>query len=478
MDIANIAASIAGADGLLPDDASVVSELVRLWSAKRPRNDLRDCYYLGHVPIKDLGIAIPPKVAAKLRTRVDWPRKAVTALTNRSVFDGFTSADKAVQGELARVVDANDLRALYRRNVVGELKHCCGFWTVVEGGDDTPVVSAYPATFACALWDDTLKAIRAGLVVVESKAQPITGKRAATRVDVYTADAVISIRRRWGFRWSAEYTPHSMGRPLMEPMPYEPTLERPFGHSRITRTVMSLTDDAIRQRARMEVAAEAAALPQMWLLGTAKRMIDDAARYEASMGTINEITKDLDGDAPTVWQSAQLSMQPHTDYFRLLATQFSSATNVPLAELGVTTDNPTSAEAIYAAKEPLIVDAQNLNRGNEVALRNVALMCLAHMRGTDFATQRDAGASISVHWPDPAYPSVGSMSDAILKMVQAIPTLADSEVILERLTFSSEEIDRIQSDRTTAQANAAVASLLAPKKDAPGEQATGGHTTR
>lgn len=469
MDLKPLTKDISRAAGLLPEDAAIVVELVELWSRKRERNLLRDRYYLGHVPIKDLGIAIPPEVAQKLRTRVDWPRKAVIALANRSVFDGFTAADEGVQAELARVVDANDMRSLYRRNLVGALKHCCGFWTVTAGDGGMPVVSAYPATAACALWDDALKSIRAGLVVVESKGRSGTDEREPVRVDVYTADAVITIRRRWVGRWKADYAYHSMGRPLMEPMPYDPTLERPFGHSRITRTVMSLTDDAIRQRARMEVAAEAAALPQMWLLGTAARMTNDGNKYDASMGAINEITKDEEGDAPTVWQSTQLSMQPHTDYFRALACQFSSATNVPLAELGVTTDNPSSAEAIYAAKEPLVVDAQNLNATNEIALRNVALMCLASMRDTDFAAQRDAGHSISVHWPDPAYPSVGSMSDAVVKMVTAIPSLADSEVILERLTFSAEEIERIQGDRKKSQANAAVASLLAPKKDEDGD---------
>lgn len=469
MGIERLSAAIARADGLSPDDAATVAELVKLWAEKKGRNELRDSYYLGHVPIKDLGIAIPPEVARKLRTRVDWPRKAVLALANRSVFDGFVSDDAVVKADLARVAAANDMRSLYRRNLVGELKHCCGFWTVTEGDGGEPVVSAYPATAACALWDDELKSVRAGLVVVESKRRAGSDERTPTQVDVYTADAVISIRRTWAWRWKAEYAYHSMGRPLMEPMPYEPTLERPFGHSRITRTVMSLTDDAIRQRARMEVAAEAAALPQMWLLGTASKMTNDGNRYDASMGAINEITKDKDGDSPTVWQSTQLSMQPHTEYIRLLATQFSSATNVPLAELGVTTDNPSSAEAIYAAKEPLIVDAQNLNKGNEVALKNVALMCLAFLRDTDFAAQRDAGLSISVHWPDPAYPSVGSMADAVVKIATAIPAIAESEVILERLTFSAEEIERINRDRKEVQANAAVMSLLAPRKADDGD---------
>lgn len=468
MNLESVASGIARAEGLRPDDADTVAELVKLWGSKRERNLLRDDYYLGHVPIKDLGIAIPPNVAKKLRTRVDWPRKAVLALANRSVFDGFTASDEEVKADLARVVEANDLRSLYKRSLVGELKHCCGFWTVTEGDGEVPVVSAYPATAACALWDDARKSIRAGLVVVESRKLRFSDARRPTRADLYVSDAVVSLRRSAFGGWRAEYSFHSMGRPLMEPMPYEPTLERPFGHSRITRTVMSLTDDAIRQRARMEVAAEAAALPQIWLLGTAMKMIDDGKRYDASMGAINEITKDEDGESPTVWQSTQLSMQPHTEYFAALAKQFSSATNVPLAELGVTTDNPSSAEAIYAAKEPLIVDAQNLNATNEAALRNVALMCLAVMRGTDFDAQRDAGAAISVHWPDPAYPSVGSMSDAVIKMVQAIPSLASSEVILERLTFSSEEIDRIKSDAMQAQASAAVASLIAPRKEQAG----------
>lgn len=223
----------------------------------------------------------------------------------------------------------------------------------------------------------------------------------------------------------------------------------------------------------MEVAAESAALPQMWLLGTAARTIGEGLRYDASMGAVNEVLKDEDGDSPTVWQSAQLSMQPHADYWRALACQFSSETNVPLSELGVTTDNPSSAEAIYAAKEPLVVDAQNLNATNEIALRNVALMCLAQLHGTSFAEERDAGHGISVHWPSPAYPSIGSMSDAVLKIVQAIPSLADSDVMLERLTFSEEEIGRINSDRRRSQGRALVNMLAAGGEGADGTSQQG-----
>ena len=225
--------------------------------------------------------------------------------------------------------------------------------------------------------------------------------RKPTLIEVYTKDAVIVLRSRDG-NWEAEYREHSMGRPLMEPMPYGATLERPFGSSRITRSVMSITDDAIRQRARMEVAAESSTLPQMWLLGTDKRITNKENKYDASMGAINEVTKDSDGDSPSIWQSAQLQMAPLSEYFRNLACQMSSVTNVPVSFFGVSNDNPSSSDAIAASLEPLVIDAKNLNRDNGNALRNVAYMALAVKHGTDYETERDSGRNVNPRFMSPA----------------------------------------------------------------------------
>ena len=462
----NLAANVASAVGLAPEDKDTVQELVALWRRVRPRNLLRERYYLGHVRVKDLGIAMPKSLAKKIDPRIDWPKKAVHALADRSVFDGFTTDDEETTEKLRAVCAANHMEALYRKNLICELKHCCGFWTVT--GEETPVVSAYPATAAVALWDDALKSIRAGLVVAESKAVAGSATRKPSVIEVYTADSVIVLRSD-GSKWSAEYREHSMGRPLMEPMPYGATLERPFGSSRITRAVMSITDDAIRQRARMEVAAESSTLPQMWLLGTNKRMTTPDNKYDASMGAINEVTKDADGDSPSVWQSAQLQMAPLSEYFRSLACQMSSVTDVPVSFFGVSNDNPSSSDAIAASLEPLVIDAKNLNRDNGNALRNVAYMALAVMNGTDFETERDAGNNVNPRFMSPAYPSVVSQSDAVLKQVQAIPKLANSDVMLEMLDFSDEQMQRIESDNRKAQANQAVMSLLSPKEDDGGD---------
>ena len=449
-----LAGQVASAAGLEPGDAALVRELMTVWREHRASNLEREDYYLGHVSVKDLGIAMPASLAKKINPRVDWPKKAVHALADRSVFNGFTADDSAVTMQLRDICADNQLEALYRKNLIGELKHCCGFWTII---------SAYPATAAAAIWDDAQKRIKAGLVVAESKKMPGDAERVPAVVHLLTEDALVVLTRGSG-HWVADYMEHGMGRCLMEPMPYGATLERPFGSSRISCSVMSITDDAIRQRARMEVASEAATLPQTWLLGTYKKMINGQNKYDASMGAVNEITKDPDGDSPTVWQSAQLQMAPLTEYLRQLACQMSAVTNVPVSFFGVSNDNPSSSDAIAASLEPLVIDAKNLNRENGNALRNVAYMALAVANGTDFATERDAGHEINPRFLSPAYPSTVSLSDALLKQVQALPKLANSTVAYEMLDYTDEQIQRIESDAKKAQAGAAIASLFEPKE--------------
>lgn len=452
----HLPAGVAAADGLGAEDGALARELVRVWLAHKPRNDLRDDYYLGHVGVKDIGIAMPASLARRIDPRCDWPRKAVLALANRSRFDGYTSSDEATRDELERVVYRNGLQHTYRKAVIDELVHCVSALAVTSDGaaSPMPLVHSYPATAMSLVWDDDLMEVKAGLVIQASRLRPDGRTREPTAMRMFTAGHIIDLRLAGGI-WAAEYTEHSMGRPLIEPMAFGPTDLRPFGHSRITRTVMSITDDAIREEARSEIAAEFAALPQKWITGTyAKLTATEQKKYNAAMGAVLELTKDIDGDSPNVGQFPQISMQPHIDYMRSLAARFSGATNVPLSSLGVVSDNPSSAEAIYAAKEDLVIDAQNLNDTNGLALRNVAWMCLAVLHRTDFATERDAGTDVAARFRNPAIPSVVSQSDAMVKQVSAIPWLAESDVALEELGYSGEQIQRLRSDRRRSQSAA------------------------
>ena len=112
-----LAGQVAAAEGLRHEDKALVRELMDTWRAHRSRNMLREDYYLGHVGVKDLGIAMPKALAKKINPRVDWPKKAVHALADRSVFNGFTADDGAVIRQLRDICADNQLESSTERTL-------------------------------------------------------------------------------------------------------------------------------------------------------------------------------------------------------------------------------------------------------------------------------------------------------------------------------------------------------------------------
>lgn len=458
----NLPMAIAGAAGLKDEDRAVVRSLMKVWQDKKARNDLRMSYYKGHVRPKDLGIAIPPNLK-HMEQVVGWAAKAVDMLANRSIFDGFTTSsdDDEIAGELREIAAINGVKNAYRKACTSELICGCSFVSVAKNAKGEPLVRFYPATAGSAIWDYANNTILAGLVIVErderagSTHEPIW-------VDVFTKDAVISLKRYKEGAWRAEYAEHSMGRPLIEPLSYNATLERPFGRSRITRSVMNLVDDAMRTSIRSEVSAEFFSTPQRYLLGAPSDIFETRTKWDAIIGRMFTTTKDEDGDIPQYGQLPQGTMQPHIDYMKSLAARFSGETNVPMNALGVISDsNPQSAEAMQASREELVIDAQNLNDDNASALKNIARMSLAILHNTDYETELMNNKTLQVKWKSPAMPSIVSQSDAVVKQVSCINWLGESDVILEELGYSDEQVQRLQSDRRRFEAKQAVAQVMA-----------------
>lgn len=92
-------------------------------------------------------------------------------------------------------------------------------------------------------------------------------------VNFYTDTAVI-VLRAVGSSWAAERTPHRMGRPLMEPLIWNATSNKPFGRSRLKRAIRSLIDDYVRTVANATIALEFDTTPQKYILGVADEQYD------------------------------------------------------------------------------------------------------------------------------------------------------------------------------------------------------------
>lgn len=471
--------------GLTPEEASDFNDLLLVWQQKLARNARKKRYYDAKNGLRDLGIAIPPPLR-DVETVVGWPAKAVDALAVRSIFDGFTVGGDEADG-LSRVLRDNDFRLSYSQAVTSELVNSCAFATVSQGTGDEPevLISFYSALNAAAKWDYRRKRIRCGFAITGLDWSPTYGT-VATQVNMYTDGWVISCERRANGRWVTTRTPNPVGRPLMEPLRYRPSLDRPFGKSRVSRAVMSITDSAVRTCLRAEVSSELYTAPQRYLLGADEDTFgtDEATmrakKIESYLGTVFAITPNENGDIPQYGQLAQMSMQPHTDYMRNLAARLAGETGIPISSLGVIHDNPASAEAMYAASEDLIIEAEALNDTNGRSLENVAMMALALMRGVPMRALSDGERGVRANFKNPMRPSIASQTDALMKQLAQFPWMGESEealrIVLPELGYSESKTEQLIEAKQRYEARQTVARIGGA--NGGGQQGDGGAVPR
>lgn len=411
--------------------AYMMGDLLGLWAAKISRNQLKMRYYNGKNVLKDFGISIPPQLL-NVETIVGWPQKAVDTMAVRCRFDGFTANSYEAQSILDSVDKKSRLRVKYRQATQSTLIHSCSFATVTLDNDGKSRIDFYSAERAAARWDDAKGRIAYGFVIdAFENGEPV-------EATMFTDSAAVHVWRTAGNRWDWEAQPYRMGRPTMEAFSYRPTFNKPFGQSRINRAVMSITDSAVREALRTEISAEFFTSPQKYLLGADAEAFANKTKWEAYIGNIFAVGRDENGDIPHFGQLSQGSMQPHTDYMRSLAARFSGETNVPISSLGVIHDQPASAEAIYAASEPLIIECEDFNDSARESLRVLGLMAIAGELDVPLDELPTEYTDFMPDFRNPAMPSVVSQTDAMVKIASVVPGFAGTDVFFEQIGFAED----------------------------------------
>lgn len=446
---------------LATGDQNTFDTLWNKFQSKLPRNRLRSIYYDTKNPLKDLGISIPPQLR-NVETALGWPAKGVNVLARRCNFDDFV-----VPGQqddpfgLAKIQAENGLDVLIPQGITSSLVHATAFVATTQGdvqsGEPEVLQTVRSALSGTGIWDARRRGLSSYLAIVDADEndQP-------THFLMYLPGRVLTLVKT-GSSWRVFEQRNRLNRVPVEAMVYQPELERPFGHSRISRTVMSLTDQAVRAMLRAEVSAEFYSSPQRWLMGANEEAFKNADgstlnKWQAVMGRFMAIGADDEGNVPSVGQFPQMSMEPHLAHLRQIAQNFASDQNLPISSLGIVQDNPASAEAIFAAKEELVVEAEGANRVFGTALVKSALNAIMLRDGLSEPT--DEMYRLRAKFRDPATPSKSSAADAVVKQISALPWMADSDVALEQLGYDETTIERLRIDRQRAGASNRVAALV------------------
>lgn len=377
-------------------------------TSRKVRVKTRYAYYEMKNGIEDFSSIIPERFKW-MSACLGWCAKAVDTIADRVVFDSFDNDDFKI-GEIFRL---NNSDVLFDSAVLSALISSCSF--IYIGIDDSgyPKLQVIDGQNATGTIDPVTNMLTEGYAVLErdKNDKPVL----EAYFQPYQTDYYVNGKyaEEMTFRHSAPYA-------LLVPIINRPDAKRPFGHSRISRACMSLTQSALRTLRRSEVSAEYYSVPQKYVLG-----LSEDAEFNNRMASISsflDFRKDEDGDKPTVGQFQQQSMTPFTDQLKTIASMFAGETGLTIDDLGFSTSNPSSSEAIKASHENLRLTARKAQRIFGTGFLNAGYLSACVRDNYEY--DRKAFANTKPLWLpifEPDYASLGTIGDAILKINQAYP---------------------------------------------------------
>lgn len=429
--------------GLPDDDRATFLQLWQKWQQHSNKNKLLSVYYDGHRAFQDLGISIPPQMT-RTKAALGWPQKVVTMLARRHVFEGYSLNGAPDAFEANEILSANNYDLDLAQAITSAYKHSFSLLTVTQGdetiGEPPVVVQARDAEWSAALWDTRRRIIEAALTIdqTDKYGQP-SGAIMYTHTAIWRIDA-----RENGGGWQAEKLGDTPNRIFVEALCYDPQLNRPLGHSRITREVRYLTDAAVRTMVRTETSAEFFSSPQRYVLGAERADFAGQDRWSAIMARVQVLEPNENGDIPSVGQFSQMTMSPHLEMYRQLAQNLCAATNIPQSAIGVFAENPASAEAMQAAEAALADEAEYQWRIFAAPLRRT-LQNIIMVR--DKLDEPPAESwKTSVKWTPARYSSPSSAADFAVKMVSAFPSLQESQTLMRRAGLTEDDLADINAE--------------------------------
>lgn len=439
-------------------DANLFDQLHAVWRKRRRPNLTRSTYFDGEAALKDFGISLPPQMAG-ISAALGWSAKGVRAVTDRSQFEGFVSASDETF-DVESIAADNDFDIEFPGAQVSSAVHGCAFVSVSHGdvasGEPDVQLIARAADASAAIWDVRKRALAGFLSIVELSTwgQP-------KQMVMYTPEKVITLTRQervWGASWVVDVMPNPLGRVSVAPIVYGRELLRPLGHSRITRASMGYSDSALRTIVRGEVSAEFYSAPEYYLFGSGVEEFIGNDRWSAIMGRIKALNVESNDsvDKPDLHRFTGASPQPHTEQLRMWANLF--ADDQDLEVKFADSSNPSSADAIFAAKETLITTTRDANKTWGWGAVKAMQMGVMLRDGLDAVP--DEMRNLRAQFTDPAIVSPSARADAFSKLATSITGFGESEVGMEYAGLTREQILRFQTEQRRNGASSRIAELV------------------
>lgn len=386
--------------------------------------------YEGERHLDQLGVSLPPQMRV-LEMVANWPRLAVDVLVETLTVDGFSLAGDSSQDAAGVTGRLRQAWAGQNMDTVSAMAHT----ETLVGGQCVVLVerSAQGRVLSRVLPASTRMSweLDASGCVVEAmiRVNDADGRRWA---QVFGLDGT-----RWFYlqagRW-VEASEYRVGLPGVVPLIVFTNRMRPLdvcGRSEMA-DVIPFADAASRSFTNLQIAQELLAMPQRYILGGTSQVTRDGAgrpvtQLEQYLG--HYITGPKDGK---VGQLPGADLSPFINTVKMYAQMVSALAGIPPSMLGISTDNPASAEAMRAAKERLIAKSERKQALFGDCWEQWGRVVLA-LSGRPV----DGLESLETIWRDPATPSQSAKDQMVLQAFQA--GLVSAQTAREMLPLSPEQ---------------------------------------
>ena len=439
------------ADGITEDARYAVELLVDEYDRHARHNETLRNYYDGNVHVGDYGVT----ASIDNDQTCHWPEKAVNDWAERINLEYFTLPDGVDDSVMTDVVERNNLIDNYNQHVPVKGLYGCMAATVNRGMDGHALVRFHGADTFTAIPspDFTDGVVASGLAIARREYTPWSKRvMVPTIVNLHLPYDVGEFRQYDDGRWS--YTDGRMAEPL--PTLYVFAHRRvgtvaPFGRTRITKFVRTLTDDAIRCMFHMQVSGAFYSMAKLWATGLTDdqfdAMMENKDKFQLARMLLLTANEETNRD-PNLGQLSGNSPQPFIDELRSLAAQFSGATGVPLSSLGIIQDNPSSAEAIQSGREDICLIANRDIEQDKRTLERVIRAALA-VQGNTTTDRLDEGAlGIRAKFAKPMLFSDAARADWVTTVESVRPGFGKTDVAARMVGIDDADLDSVKRDET------------------------------
>lgn len=426
----------------------LASQLLNSLTSIQPQVLNKYKYYDADQETSDFGISTPRKLA-KHEPGIGWASRAVNTLADRIVFDGFAKDSFGLN---------NIFEKINAQSVISQGKNdaCvagCAFIAIADDpNSDRKIFMPFAADEAFGVIDQTTGLLRYGLAV--TRWQTMKGIKVKQGLRFEPRDFVLFTPRFTAIftdRTLTEIVDNPTGRCLLLPFTHRATARQPLGKSRLTKTARRIIQEVGRLKRREEIAEEFYSIPQRYMTGLAEGA-EKNPELDSAIGKVWTVTKDEDGDAPTIGVLQQMSIDGFIGAKKDKARDFCAETGLTLRNLGYETGNPTSAESLSAMSDDLLLEATNTQ--DEIGKQVKELAITYYMAVNGISEVPDAMYELTPAWKPIFQLDVGATGDAIGKIQTAMPefigTIASYRILGVSIREAEELVQRRQQQQNAS----------------------------